>query len=160
VKNFFSTVLVFILLTQAAFADNCYTADQYRAEQAIRFHTNMMVVGLYCKAALQENTYAVYQNFTHRNQNVIQKQESVLISYFKKQGGAEKNFHTFRTDLANRASLQAGQGTMVFCHSLEQDYMRSKDMIPRDFQRWIEQVSLTEPQPSTQSLCGAARKRK
>ena len=155
-KNFLRCLLIFLLVSVHAFA-GCYTQEQYRAEQAVRFHTSLMVVGLYCKGILKQDTYATYQDFTRRNQNIIQKQENLLIGYFRqtKQAAPEKRLHTMRTDLANQISLQAGQATVVYCAKWAPLYYRAKTMIPRDFQRWIEQTPTT--QPSVQPLCVAAR---
>lgn len=154
-------IAIALCLSQPVQAAGCYTPEEYRAEQAVRFHTNLMVVGLYCKAVLQQNTYATYQDFTRRNQNVIQKQENLLIAYFRqnRMPSPEKALHSMRTDLANKTSLQAGQSIVSFCKAFAPAYARSKGMIPADFQRWIEQVAVNGTQPSLRPACAAAQRR-
>lgn len=156
-KQFFILLIMLLPLTaQAA----CYTPEQYRAEQAVRFHTNLMVVGLYCKSVLQQDTYATYQAFTRRNQNIIQQEENRLIAFFKqaRMASPERQLHSMRTDLANKISLQAGQGIGAFCHRFASAYMQSKTMIPRDFQRWIEQISPDDATASSHPVCAAAQR--
>lgn len=155
-------VFVFLMLCLfftpiASWAASCYTPEQYRAEQAVRFHTNLMIMGLYCKAVMKQDTYATYQEFTRRNQNIIKTAENRLIDYFSKRSGnkaAERRLHTMRTDMANEMSLQAGQQLVQFCRQYSPYYERAKTMIPADFNRWIEQIDLHDPAVTTVPLCG------
>lgn len=159
-KHFVSCLLLCVLITVPAMAQaaRCYTPEQYRAEQVVRFHTNLMVMGLYCKSVLKQNTYATYQDFTRRNQNIIKAEENRLIAYFQNNSGknAERELHTMRTDLANRISLQAGQSITRFCRQYTPYYEQAKTMIPADFKRWIEQINISAANSSV-PLCSQSR---
>jgi len=158
-KRLILLITVFCLVSAQSFAANCYTPDQYRAEQAIRYHTNLMVFGLYCKAVMRQDTYGPYQSFTARNQNVIRKEENTLISYYKqtKTPAPERKFHSLRTDLANKTSLQASKSIISFCKQYQSDYSRAKSMKPSDFERWIDQINVKQAKPTTRSVCTAAK---
>ena len=152
-------VLTFCLVSHSVFAANCYTPEQYRAEQALRFHTNMMVFGLYCKPVLKQDTYGAYQQFTNRNQNVVRGQENQLISYYRqiKAASPEKALHKLRTDLANNTSLQASQSIVTFCRQYTAAFAKAKAMKPVEFQRWIDQINMTAKRPTSKKLCAASQ---
>jgi hypothetical protein len=156
-KNFILLITIFCFITSQSFAASCYTPAQYRAEQTIRFHTTLMVYGLYCKAVMKQDTYATYQSFSARNQNVIRKQENTLISYYKQNKKSETALHSLRTDLANKTSLQASQSIISFCQQNMADYTSAKTMKPSDFERWIDQINLKSGKTSTHPLCSAAK---
>lgn len=160
-KRLVLLITLFCLATQGVSAA-CYTPAQYKAEQAVRFHTDLMVVGLYCQRVMKQNTYATYQAFTSRNQNVIRSEENQLISYFKqtKAPAPEKALHKLRTDLANRTSLQASKSIVAFCTQYADSYKRAKTMVPADFQRWIQQVNVKQAGKTTQPICAAAQRSK
>ena len=48
----------------------CYTQAQYRAEQAVRYQTQLMVAGMLCQSA-NPQSYTKYQAFTQRNTPTI-----------------------------------------------------------------------------------------
>lgn len=143
-------------------AAGCYTDEQFRAEQAVRFHTQLMVMGLYCKAVLKQDTYAAYQDFTRRNQNIIKSEEDRLIAYYRNNGAkrADRALHTMRTDLANNISIQAGASPVAFCRRYANHYEQAKTMIPVDFRRWIEGINITSTLASSAPLCAAPQKGK
>jgi hypothetical protein len=158
-KRFIFLIILLCFVTTQSFAVACYTSSQYRAEQAIRYHTRMMVFGLYCKAVMRQDTYGPYESFTSRNQNVIRKEENLLISYYRQNGNAapETTFHSLRTNLANKTSLQASQSIISFCQQNFADYSHEKSMKPSDFERWIDQINVKSAKTSTHALCSAAK---
>ncbi len=99
----------------------CYTPDEFEAEQGIRLHTELMVVGLTCQEMSvkgQPSLFAQYKMFTLKHQKQIQAWESNLISYYKRtvKGNANRAFDTFRTRLANETSQRAiALSNPVFC---------------------------------------------
>lgn len=99
----------------------CYTPDEFEAEQGIRLHTELMVVGLTCQemsAKDQPSLFAQYKMFTLKNQKQIKVWENNLISYYKRtvKGNPNRAFDTFRTRLANETSQRAIALTNpVFC---------------------------------------------
>lgn len=99
----------------------CYTPDEFEAEQGIRLHTELMVVGLTCQEMSvqgQPSLFAQYKMFTLKHQKQIKVWESNLISYYKRtvKGNPNRAFDTFRTRLANETSQRAIALTNpVFC---------------------------------------------
>lgn len=157
IKKTLIIALVVLLSTQTAQASSCYTQDQFRAEQALRFHTRLMIIGMLCQGILKRNTYAEYQGFTARNQNVIQEQENSLISYFRqvRKPNPERALHSLRTDLANEAAQQAGASVGVFCQKYISQLQMAKTMRPIDFKHWIQGLALTLATPTTTPVCAA-----
>lgn len=154
-------MLCLAIAPMRAMAANCYTPEQFRAEQVVRFHTQLMVMGLYCKGIMKQNTYATYQDFTRRNQNIIKQEEDRLIGYFRKAGHkrADRELHTMRTDMANTISLQAGRSPVAYCRQFTPYYEQAKSMIPADFKRWIEKINVNGTLASSAPLCAASQKR-
>ncbi len=154
-KRFICSLLILLFVTQAAQAAACYTPDQYRAEQAIRYHTRLMVVGMLCQRILDRNTYTDYQHFTTRNQNVIHNQENMIIRYFKqnRRPNPERALHSFRTDLANAVAQQAAASVGRFCQTYAAQWRESKAMQPNDFKAWIATISWKQPTETTRPVC-------
>lgn len=120
-----SLVLAAIVSTGGALAappkQPCYTQAEVRAEQAIRLHTELMVVGLTCgdgAGAAGTGLFAQYKAFTLRHKDDIAAWEKTLIGHFRRhaKGDATRSFDTFRTRLANEMSQRAiALSTPVFC---------------------------------------------
>ncbi len=138
----------------------CYTPEQFRAEQAIRYHTRLMVLGMLCKGVLKQNTYADYQSFTKRNQSVINEQENRLVGYFKqtRQPNPERALHSLRTDLANRISVQATRSVVAFCQYYTKEWRQSKSMTPLSFKQWIASLNWQKTTETSRPVCGATQK--
>lgn len=133
----------------------CYTPEQYRAEQALRYHTKLMVIGLYCEKILHQDTYAAYQEFTKRNEKIINAQENRLVSYFKtaKVASAEKSLHSLRTDLANKTSIQASASLYPFCMKYSASLQKARSMEPDQFRKWINSISTEKSFTTTHPVC-------
>ncbi len=155
-------IACFLAMFAQAASAACYTPDQFRAEQAIRFHTRLMVVGMLCQGAYKQNAYAQYQGFTKRNQNIIREQENKLIGYFKqiKKPNPERALHSFRTDLANATSQKAGLSGGQFCKEYEKDYLSAKNMQPAQFKSWIIALNPQKPQETSIPVCAAQKSTK
>lgn len=101
----------------------CYTRAEAEAEQAIRLHTELMVVGLTCaemNPAAGPSLFAQYKEFTLRHKDELGRWEKALIGHFKRhhKGNATRHFDSFRTRLANEMSQRAiALTTPVFCQS-------------------------------------------
>ncbi|ACI98268.1 hypothetical protein [Rhodospirillum centenum] len=101
----------------------CYTQAEFEAEQAIRLHTELMVVGLTCGEMSQAggpSLFAQYKQFTLQHRNDIVSWEKALIGHFKRSrgGNATREFDSFRTRLANETSQRAiALSNPVFCQA-------------------------------------------
>lgn len=158
-----SLVLALWMTTSPVWAASCYNDQQFRAEQAIRYHTRLMIIGMRCQRVLSPTAYSDYQAFSTRNQNVIRAQENQLVSYFRarKVANAERSFHTFRTNLANDMSMQAnGPAVVQFCRNYAGVLQQAKAMKPADFQKWITKIDTKQTGASTQPLCAAAQRKR
>lgn len=132
--------------TQAQAA--CYTAAEFEAEQGLRIHSELMVIGLTClKMPGGSGLYAKYQHFTEVHQGLIGRYEGELINYFRKQGSAqpEKDFHSLRTGLANRISKLAIGNMVGFCKAFSPRLDAALKMDDAKIRRWATQVWADAP---------------
>ncbi|MEO0393817.1 MAG: hypothetical protein AAF213_11335 [Pseudomonadota bacterium] len=97
----------------------CYTPKEANAEQAIRAHSEMMVVGLTCATYFNEPTlFNRYATFTNTHRQAIQGYEETMISYFRKtaEGNPKRRFDHWRTSIANAVSTRAALSSgPVYC---------------------------------------------
>ncbi|MEA1937623.1 MAG: hypothetical protein U9N14_00830 [Pseudomonadota bacterium] len=110
-------LFAFVVLSSQAKAAGCYTIDEIEAEQAVRLHSEMMVLGLTCRAYFPD-AYTRYNSFTVRHAVLLGGYEDRLISHFKRVGAANpiRAFHTRRTEIANEISGMAATMTPIaFC---------------------------------------------
>lgn len=136
-------LLAALLVAGQAQAAGCYTAREFEAEQGLRIHSELMVIGLTClRMPGGEQLYRKYGRFTQKNQNLIAQYEADLISYYRGQGGnAEKKLHTLRTNLANGISKHViSMGTGSFCQHFAPRIDRALAMDQQALRRWARQV--------------------
>lgn len=97
----------------------CFSRSEHAAEQALRMHTEMMIVGLTCQQIKPDkNPFGKYQDFTVKHRTMISTAEGQIISHMKKasKGNATRNFDMYRTELANESSRRAAIiGTPLYC---------------------------------------------
>lgn len=129
----------------AATARACYTPQEFEAEQGIRIHSELMVIGLTCMkmpgggAAL----YKKYQAFTQKNQSLISMYEDEMIAHFRARGDKdpEKSLHTLRTTLANKISEHAIEmSTLSFCTHFGSRIDQALAMDTPKLRRWAQHV--------------------
>ncbi|HYD31260.1 MAG TPA: hypothetical protein VEB64_10460 [Azospirillaceae bacterium] len=129
--------MVAALPAEAAKPAACYTKGEYEAEQAVRFHTEMMLVGLTCKDVMPEkNLFVKYREFTNRHRGNLMQWEKVLIEHFRRNygGNATRQFDTFRTEMANQMSRRAASITSSqYCGLLGNGAVDAMDMSGDDF---------------------------
>jgi hypothetical protein len=107
--------LVSLLLSFPVYAaSKCYTVDQATAEQGIRIHSELMVIGLNCQHRTptgQKNYYAQYKELTAKNGKLFASYETTLLDYFKDTGSkdAEGRLNALRTGFANKISGDAAK---------------------------------------------------
>lgn len=99
----------------------CYTKAEFEAEQAIRLHSEMMVVGLKCHKLFEaKRPFHIYADFTSRNSKAIADFEKVLVAHLRKRGEANptRAFDRLRTIIANDYARQSNMtATKAFCES-------------------------------------------
>lgn len=131
----------------------CYTLAQYKAEQAIRYHSKLMVAGMLCQSH-NPKSYSDYQAFTQRNQKTISRAENILIGYFaaQRRKQPEREFHTLRTNLANDISMKAMQQSLpAFCQNAIPSLQLAASWQARQFDAYL--VKMDMKQPTTVKPC-------
>ena len=122
----------------------CYTAHEYEAEQGLRIHSELMVIGLTClKMPGGRQIYDKYARFTQKNQSLIAEYETEMIGYYRHEGAPnpEKNLHTLRTNLANDISKHAIQmSTASFCQAFSSRVDQALAMDQSKIRKWAQQV--------------------
>lgn len=144
-----------LLLSAPAVAAGCYTPREVEAEQAIRIHSELMVIGLTCiRMPGGMNMYQQYQSFTQKNQALLASYEVDLIGYYQRAGYAnpERQLHTLRTNMANQISEHAiTMSTSTFCQSYGPRISKALAMDKAKFQRWAQHSYAGSP--TSKPLC-------
>ncbi|MCB1556174.1 MAG: hypothetical protein KDJ15_02555 [Alphaproteobacteria bacterium] len=154
----FVSVLVFCLLASPAFAGNaaCYTAAEAEAEQGIRIHSELMVIGLNCQGMQTrgKNLYAQYREFSAAHGDLFAAYEDRLLGYFRKRGDAdpEASLNTLRTAFANKISLDAAKMRPdLFCNHYGSRIPKVAGMDRATLRKWASTVY--PGHPVSQPLC-------
>ncbi len=132
----------------------CYSAAEFEAEQGLRIHSELMVIGLTClKMPGGTGLYSKYQSFTNKHQTLIAGYENTLIRHLRANGVAhpEKEFHTLRTGLANRISQLAIGNVVGFCNAFTPRLDAALAMDQVKLRRWAQQV--WRDAPTSRPLC-------
>ena len=114
----------------------CYNRSEYAAEQMMRLHTEMMIVGLTCRTVTPDKKpFDLYQDFSVKNRAMLSNSEASLIAFYKRSGGgnATRQFDMFRTELANEISRRAATiGIPQYCANFVDRSAVAKDLTPDD----------------------------
>lgn len=146
-----ASVLAAVFLSAAFIseAEACYSAREFEAEQGIRIHSELMVIGLTCiKTPEGQELYRKYQDFTAKNSHLIASYETALINYYSQQGTAqpEQKLHTLRTNLANEISRRAiAMSTLSFCQKFSSHLDRALAMNQEKLRQWAQHVWPNQP---------------
>ncbi|MBY6264234.1 hypothetical protein EI613_20255 [Azospirillum sp. 412522] len=115
----------------------CYNRTEHAAEQLMRLHTEMMVVGLTCRTVVPDKKpFDLYQDFSVKNRALLSSSEASLISFYKRSGAggnATRQFDMFRTELANEISRRAATiGIPQYCANFVDRSVAAKDLTADD----------------------------
>lgn len=130
------------LFPVSVMASSCYTPSEAAAEQALRLHSELLVIGLNCqniKQAGGEDTYRKYKEFTKKHADLLESYENRLIQHYQKHGShaPEKELNSLRTDLANDlARVVADVRPDVFCFRHMERLNMAGAMSGKDVQNW------------------------
>lgn len=156
-------VLLFLFLLFFAVPQTyaaCYSRAEAEAEQGLRLHSELMVIGLNCQHLFPANgrdLYAQYRDFTHRNKDLFAEYELILMRYFEKSGVSDpaRALHTLRTEMANNVSENAAlMRPDLFCAKNAPRIAESAAMQKIDIRRWAGQegiVGSTSCRPASKS---------
>lgn len=135
----------------------CYSNAEAEAEQGIRIHSELMVIGLNCthmgaKAGI--NLYGQYRQFTADHGDLIATYEKILLKHFKDTGSRnpESDINVMRTGYANKISKDAaGMRPDVFCSKYAPRVTAASDMQRDDIRKWA--ATIYPSHPVSRPLC-------
>lgn len=151
----FIVCCLLVLAALPAYA-NCYSVEEAEAEQAIKIHSELMVIGLNCQHMTprgQQNFYAQYRNFTNRHADLYSNYEKTLINYYQRNGGnAERRVHDLRTGFANQISTDAASMRPdIFCSNFVRRLGQVNAMSRQELRQWASMAA--SRQPLTRPIC-------
>ena len=133
----------------------CYTPAEYEAEQGIRIHSELMVIGLTCqKMPGDQDLYAKYREFTLKNSGLLSHYETELLDYYRREGvkNPEKHLHNLRTRMANRISQYAVNNRVSsFCEQFSGRIDTALKMSKSTLRAWAQHK--WPNQPSSEPEC-------
>ena len=144
----FSLILLALTFSNSYAASGCYNAQEFEAEQGLRIHSELMVIGLTCqKVRGGEGLYNKYRKFTNKNQYLLGQYETTMLSHFRSTGqDAEASLHDLRTELANEVSQKAIRMNMAaFCRHYGGGIDQALTMDHDTIRRWAQQEWPTQP---------------
>lgn len=131
-----------LILPSTAWAESCYTKREAEAEQGIRIHSELMVIGLNCAhmpAGKGKNLYAEHRKFTASIGDLLATYERIIMDYLKRTGepNPEKKLHEIRTNFANKISKDAADMRPdKFCKAYAPRIEAVSKMDELAFRRW------------------------
>ena len=138
-----TTACVLATSTSAWAKPACYSAAEYDAEQAVRLHTELMVIGLTCNAIeADRKLFAKYQQFTTKNRTSLLNWEKILIGHFSQTGKSNptRQFDDFRTVVANEVAQRSALLTPpVFCQTHSDIVDQALSLSDSDLKRYLSE---------------------
>jgi hypothetical protein len=151
-------VLAFALFNVSeARASECYSLKDAEAEQGIRIHSELMVIGLNCQhmySANGQNLYMAYRDFTEKHSRIFASYERRLLMFFERTSGdqAESKLNELRTSFANKISTDAA--TMrpdIFCNKYAGRIVQVANVDDNYIRRWAG--TFYEAHPVSRPMC-------
>ena len=145
------TLVVIFLSAGHAFAATCYTPEEAEAEQGLRIHSELMVIGLNCinmRFTDGTNLYRKYNEFTKANVDIFAGYEKELLAYYTKRGDSdpEASLNTLRTLLANNISNSAARMKPdQFCNRYAGRIFKASDMDRSSLRKWASTIYPSHP---------------
>lgn len=137
--------LIVILFSSPSFS-KCYTMKEAEAEQGIRIHSELMVIGLNCQhlwPKSQPNLYRQFQEFTAKNSGLFSSYEKTLLKIYKSEGyrNPVSQLHKVRTDFANEISKDvAVMRPDAFCSTYAPRIPKAARMSNADLRKWAATI--------------------
>lgn len=136
---------------QAQARSQCYSQIEAEAEQGLRIHSELMVIGLNCQhmgTRKGYDLYGDYRRFTARHGDLFATYEKILLRFFRQNGGGnpEEALNTLRTRFANRISnAAASMRPDVFCANHAPRILKAIDMDRLQLRKWAATIHDTHP---------------
>lgn len=146
---FLTVMMVFGAPAHAA--STCYTQAEAEAEQAIRIHSELMVIGLNCQGMKFKdgtNLYVKFRQFTKDNADLFSGYEDTMMGYFRRTGSAnpESDLNDMRTLLANTiANDSARMSPDQFCNRFVPRVFKAAAMSRAELKTWAGTIYPSHP---------------
>lgn len=153
------TAVSFLLSPAALAGPSCYSSLEAEADQGIRIHSELMVIGLNCQHMGKrhgENLYLKYRQFTSRHGDLFASYEKILMKFFQKSGdkNPEASLNTLRTQYANKISNSvAAMRPDVFCATFAPRIHKADAMREKEVRVWA--ATPYEGAPVSRPLCAS-----
>ncbi|PJB71772.1 MAG: hypothetical protein CO093_04490 [Alphaproteobacteria bacterium CG_4_9_14_3_um_filter_47_13] len=152
IKQILLSFLILVFGAGASFAaSTCYTRAEAEAEQGLRIHSELMVIGLNCiKMNLNDGTnlYRRYNEFTKENIDIFSGYEGRMLEYFKRRGdkNPEASLNTLRTLMANNISNSAARMRPdQFCNRYAGRIFKASSMDHDTLKKWASTIYPSHP---------------
>ncbi len=152
---------MFVLGLSASANAQCYKAQEAEAEQGIRIHSELMVIGLNCQhmATMKgKNLYAAYREFTAEHANLFGTYEEILLKHFKANGdrNPEATINLLRTNFANKISNDAAEMRPdIFCKRYAPRMEQAVAMNYEGLRLWA--ATIYDSHPVSKPLCSGVK---
>jgi len=153
-----ASAALFFTHISSAQAASCYTPAEAEAEQGLRIHSELMVIGLNCQAMKMRsggpNLYAQYRQFTSNNSHVFEDYEQKILDYFRRTGVSdpEQALNTLRTGHANKVAFDAAKmQPHMFCNSYADRILKVRNMDASSLKNWAS--TFVNAQPLSRPIC-------
>jgi len=142
--RFFLFICAFLVMG-AATSDAkpvCYGALEAEAEQGIRIHSELMVIGLNCSHmsdANGNNLYGEHRKFTNKHTKLFETYEKIVMDFMRKHGtkDTEAAMHALRTKFANKISNDVAQMRPdIFCRTYSSRIEKAAKMNEKQIRIW------------------------
>lgn len=126
----------------SAYAAKCYTPREAEAEQGIRIHSELMVIGLNCahmSDANGKNLYAEHRKFTAKHADLFATYEKIMMAFMSRNGdkNPEASLNTMRTNFANKISADAANMRPdIFCKNYAPRIEKVVQMDKTQIRKW------------------------
>ena len=156
-RLFVLVLMVMCLGAGPVWAAACYSKDEAEAEQGIRIHSELMVIGLNCQHMTpkgQKNFYYQYKEFTADHGALFANYESTLIRYFTRVGAKDPEgaLNRLRTQFANKISGDAAKMRPdLFCSHYAPRIPKAAAMSDSQVRSWAS--TFFKSHPVSQSIC-------
>lgn len=125
----------------------CYSAEEMEAEQGLRIHTELMIIGLNCQhlaaANGNGNLYRQYEDYTRRHTGLIAEYERKMVNFYRRSGSAntERDINDLRTLLANKIAGEVVRlQPNVFCKAYGGRITQALAMDETQIRQWARTV--------------------
>ncbi len=138
----FLLLLIAVAFPSVSYAESCYTPIEAEAEQGIRIHSELMVIGLNCAHmadANGNNLYMEHKKFTAKHEELFATYEKILMEYMRRNNAKnpEKALHKLRTEFANKISNDAAEMRPdIFCRKFASRIEKATQMDNDTLRKW------------------------